>query len=397
MERKLAAILAVDVVGYARLTEADEAGTFDRLKRRRKELFEPEIARHSGRIFKVMGDGLFVEFASVIKAVECSIALQDGMAERNLSVPESERFMVRIGVNMGDVIMEGSDRYGEGVNIASRLQGLAEPGGVCISGKVFREVEKKLPIAFEPLGGQQLKNIDGPIECYRWKPRSQSLALPGDPLEIIRPEEDHGSNSFASHLTSHVTGWVIGGAVLALTGIAPEQWFARIVEAIPLPMPRFDFRLALALTGLGIIALDVTWRFIRDATSASITGGRARAYTALATDFRTSRPLLGRCGFCVVGLLAFSLARRKGIVTGGCCFCADCRSRAAPGLANTAKRPSAGTPPPVPSRYRACAAADRLGSYRSASGRASDEDHRLHRGIEGKFARRSRSGGNSAG
>jgi len=167
MERKLAAILAADVVGYSRLMDADEAGTFDRLRAGRKELFEPEINKHHGRIFKQMGDGLLAEFSSVVDAVECAVVLQRGMVERNASVPESKRFEVRIGINLGEVIVEGEDRFGEGVNVAARLQQLADPSGICVSGKVAKEVEKKLAFGFEPMGEQRIKNIAEPIACYR--------------------------------------------------------------------------------------------------------------------------------------------------------------------------------------------------------------------------------------
>jgi TolB-like protein/class 3 adenylate cyclase/cytochrome c-type biogenesis protein CcmH/NrfG len=167
MERHLAAILAADVVGYSALMERDEAGTFARLKAGRKQLFEPEIERHHGRIFKLMGDGLLAEFTSVVDAVECAVALQRGLTERDASVPEDERFQVRIGVNLGEVIVDGEDRYGEGVNIAARLEELAEPGGIYVSGKVSKEVEKKLAFGFEPLGERQLKNIAEPLSVYR--------------------------------------------------------------------------------------------------------------------------------------------------------------------------------------------------------------------------------------
>jgi len=167
MERKLAVILAADIAGYSALMEADEAGTFDRVSAGRKELFEPEINKHHGRIFKLMGDGLLAEFGSVVDAVECAVTLQRGMTERNASVPEVNRFEIRIGINLGEVIVEGDDRYGEGVNVAARLQELADPGGICVSGKVSREVEKKLAFGFESIGEQQLKNIAEPIACYR--------------------------------------------------------------------------------------------------------------------------------------------------------------------------------------------------------------------------------------
>jgi TolB-like protein/class 3 adenylate cyclase len=167
MDRKLAAILAADVVGYSALMEQDEQGAFERLKAGRRELFEPEIARRHGHIFKLMGDGLLAEFSSVVDAVECAVALQKGLAERNAAVPEDQRFQVRIGINLGEVIVEGDDRYGEGVNIAARLEQIAEPGGICVSGKVAREVEKKLAFGFESLGEQRVKNIAEPVPVYR--------------------------------------------------------------------------------------------------------------------------------------------------------------------------------------------------------------------------------------
>jgi TolB-like protein/class 3 adenylate cyclase/tetratricopeptide (TPR) repeat protein len=169
MERRLAAILAADVVGYSALMDRDEAGTYKRLVAGRKELFEPEIARHHGRIFKLMGDGLLAEFSSAVDAVECAVPLQRTLAERNASLPESERIQVRIGVNLGEVIVEGDDRYGEGVNIATRLEQLAKAGDVFVSGKVAKEVEKRLAFGFEPMGEQRVKNISEPIPVFRIK------------------------------------------------------------------------------------------------------------------------------------------------------------------------------------------------------------------------------------
>lgn len=158
--------MAADVVGYSALMEQDEAATFERLRARRTELFEPEIARHHGRVFKLMGDGLLAEFGSVIDAVECAVSLQRGMTERNAAVPEEERFDVRIGINTGEVIVDGEDRYGEGVNVAARLEQLALPGGICVSGKVAKEVEKKLAFVFDSAGRQKVKNIEEPIDVY---------------------------------------------------------------------------------------------------------------------------------------------------------------------------------------------------------------------------------------
>ena len=167
MERRLSAILAADVVGFAGHNERDEAGTFERLRAHRKELFEPEIAKHHGRIFKLMGDGLLAEFNSVVEAVECAVALQRGMGERNDGLAADSRIDVRIGINLGDVIIEGEDRHGEGVVIASRLQQLATLGGIAVSGTVMEHVRRKLALRFESLGEQQVKNIAAPVAVYR--------------------------------------------------------------------------------------------------------------------------------------------------------------------------------------------------------------------------------------
>ncbi len=170
MERRLAAILAADVAGYTRLMGADEAGTHARLKAHREELIGPKIADHGGRIFKLMGDGLLAEFASVVAAVECAVAIQEGMEARNESLGEAERLAFRIGINLGDVIVEESDVYGDGVNLAARLQALAEPGGICVSEDVYRQVQGKTSLAFEDLGRRELKNIAGRVQVYRLSP-----------------------------------------------------------------------------------------------------------------------------------------------------------------------------------------------------------------------------------
>ncbi len=167
MERRLAAILVADVVGYSRLTETDEERTLARLKALRNELFDPRIAEHNGRIFKLMGDGMLVEFASVVDAVRCAVEIQRDMATRYADVPESNRIDIRIGINLGDIVVGGDDIYGDGVNIAARLEGLAKPGGICISGTAFDQVKTKLDVGFESLGEQQVKNIAEPIRTYR--------------------------------------------------------------------------------------------------------------------------------------------------------------------------------------------------------------------------------------
>ena len=167
MERRLSAILAADVVGYSRLMEADEVGTFDRLRTHRKEVFEPEIASRHGRIFKLMGDGLLAEFASVVDAVECAAVLQLEMAKRNSALPDDRRIDVRIGIHVGDVIVEDGDRHGDAVNVAARLEQLAEPGTICVSHTVLDHVKQKVAFDFELRGEEHLKNISEPVRVYR--------------------------------------------------------------------------------------------------------------------------------------------------------------------------------------------------------------------------------------
>ena len=167
MERRLAAILAADVVGYSRLMGEDEAGTLERLKSLRRELVQPKIIERKGRIVKLMGDGLLAEFPSVVEAVQCAVDIQQDMTEREADLPDDRRIRLRIGINLGDVIVEGSDIYGDGVNVAARLEALAEPGGICISGDVYRQIRGKIEAEFEDLGEREVKNIDRPVQVYR--------------------------------------------------------------------------------------------------------------------------------------------------------------------------------------------------------------------------------------
>jgi len=159
MQRRLAAILAADVVGYSRLMGTDEIGTITSLKSHRRELVDPSIAEHRGRIVKTTGDGMLVEFASVVDAVSCSVHIQRSMVRRNVTVPAEKQIVFRIGINVGDIIIDGDDIYGDGVNIAARLETLCEPGGVCISRAANEQIRDKLSIAFADLGEQAVKNI----------------------------------------------------------------------------------------------------------------------------------------------------------------------------------------------------------------------------------------------
>ena len=165
--RRLAAILAADVAGYSRLIEADEEGTLGRLRALRTEVIDPKIAAHRGRIVKTTGDGLLVEFASVVDALRCAAEIQATMAESNAGSPTDRRIELRIGINVGDIVVEDGDIFGDGVNVAARLEGLGEPGGICVSTRVQEDAAGKLDLVFEDIGEQQLKNIARPVRVYR--------------------------------------------------------------------------------------------------------------------------------------------------------------------------------------------------------------------------------------
>jgi len=204
LERRLAAVLAADVAGYTRLMGADEAGTLRRLTELRREIVEPLIAEHRGRVVKLMGDGLLVEFASVVGAVACAVAWQDDVAEREAATDANKRLTFRIGINLGDVIVEGDDIHGDGVNIAARLEALAEPGGICLSDDAFRQARGKVEASFEDLGEQHLKNVAEPVRVFRVTsersvapaPPSKTVppAVPDRPSIVVLPFEELGGN-----------------------------------------------------------------------------------------------------------------------------------------------------------------------------------------------------------
>ena len=164
--RRLAAIVAADVAGYSRLMGLDETGTAKALRDHRAAV-DPIVAKYGGRIVKTTGDGVLLEFPSVVAAVECAVAVQGIMAQRNKDVPEDRRMLFRFGVNLGDVLIQGDDILGDGVNVAARLEGIAEPGGICVSDDVYRQVHGKLDVSFEDMGERQLKNIARGVRVYR--------------------------------------------------------------------------------------------------------------------------------------------------------------------------------------------------------------------------------------
>jgi len=201
VERRLAAILAADVAGYSRLMGQDEAGTLARLKAHRRELIDPSIAEHKGRIVKTTGDGILIEFPSVVEAIACAVTVQRGMAARNAATPEDQRIVFRIGVNLGDIIVDQGDIFVDGVNVAARLEALAEPGGICVSRVVRDQVRDKLDFAFEDMGEQQVKNIARPVRAHRillgeehrssepapHEPSAAPLAFPDKPSVAVLP------------------------------------------------------------------------------------------------------------------------------------------------------------------------------------------------------------------
>jgi class 3 adenylate cyclase len=179
--RRLAAVLVADVVGYSRLMGVDEEGTHAALAELRRAVVDPKIGEHHGRIVKSTGDGVLVEFASVVDAVRCAVELQQVMAERNAAVPAECRIEFRIGINLGDIIIAAGDIYGDGVNLAARLEALAEPGGICVSRVVRDQVRDKLDVAFDDMGERQVKNIARPVRVYRVGPRPPELLSKGRP------------------------------------------------------------------------------------------------------------------------------------------------------------------------------------------------------------------------
>ena len=200
--RRLAAILAADVAAYSRLMGADESGTLSALKAIRAELIDPTIATHNGRLVKTTGDGLLVEFGSVVDALRCATEMQAGMAERNATVPADKRIEFRIGTNVADVVVEDSDIFGDSVNVAARLEALAEPGGICVSARVQEDATGKLDLAFEDLGDQTLKHIARPVTVYRvvigpmsaTAQETPALTLPDKPSIAVLPFANMSGN-----------------------------------------------------------------------------------------------------------------------------------------------------------------------------------------------------------
>ena len=227
--RRLAAILAADVASYSRLMGADEEGTLAALKGHRRELIDPLVAQHQGRVVKTTGDGLLVEFASIVDAVRCAVVMQQGMEDRNANVNESQRIRFRVGINVGDVIVEDDDIFGDGVNVAARLEALAQPGEICVSATVREHVGEKLPIGFADLGEHSVKNIARPVHVYRiearvepknavqGEPAQAMLALPDRPSIAVLPFTNMGGDVEQEYFADGMVEDII-------TGLARIKW-----------------------------------------------------------------------------------------------------------------------------------------------------------------------------
>jgi class 3 adenylate cyclase/TolB-like protein len=225
VERRLAAILAADVVGYSRLMGIDEVGTLRQLTAHRRECIDPAIAARRGRIVKTTGDGVLAEFPSAVEAVACAITIQQGLASRNGAVAVEKRLTFRIGINVGDIIGERGDIFGDGVNVAARLESLCEPGGLCISRAVRDQVRDKLPVAFDDLGEQQVKNIARPIRAFGLTP--QAIAA----IPELTPQA-HAASSSRARL------WITAGFIAIMIAVGGAWWMVRAPSTeAPVPAP----------------------------------------------------------------------------------------------------------------------------------------------------------------
>ncbi|MBY6141636.1 adenylate/guanylate cyclase domain-containing protein [Leisingera daeponensis] len=204
MERRLAAILVADMAGYSRLMEADEEGVLTRQKRHRRDLIDPQIADNRGHTVKTTGDGMLVEFASAHDAVRCALGIQKAMADRETDTPEKTRIRYRVGINIGDVVFDGADIFGDGVNVAARLEGLAEPGGICISGIVHETVAGRLGESFRDMGSQRVKNISRPVRVWQWVPDARPEREP--PAAALQQRVKYCTSPDGTHLAYTTIG-----------------------------------------------------------------------------------------------------------------------------------------------------------------------------------------------
>lgn len=267
VRRKLAAILAADIVGYSRLMGVDETGTLRAVKALQKGLVEPLVARYRGRIVKLTGDGILVEFASAVDAVLAAVALQRAMAARNAAIPDDRRLAYRVGINIGDVIVEGDDIFGDGVNVAARLEGIAEAGGICLSQEVWKQVKGKVDVAVRDLGEQQLKNIAEPVQVY-------SVTIDGNPSFGDGVEGATLPAPSNISATYRIGAGILGAVAVFIAFVAGLVWLAMVL-APPSPAARVP-RLSIVVLPFTNLSGDPAQDYLADVITDELTTGLSR-------------------------------------------------------------------------------------------------------------------------
>jgi adenylate cyclase len=273
IERRLAAILAADVAGYSRLTSADEEGTHVQLQAHLRALVDPKIAEHRGRVVKNTGDGMLAEFSSVVDALRCALDVQRGMAERNAEVPDEKRIEFRISINVGDVIIDRDDIFGDGVNVAARLEGLAKPGGICISEDAHRQVRGKFDVTFEDAGEQQLKNIARPVRVFR-------VAL--DNARSAKPiSQPHNAALAVRRDRSSGRVTAIGAAVVLIAAAGGAAFYfhlgrAPVVSQMPDQLAKSSERFSIVVLPFANLSGDTSQDYLGDVISDELTTGFSR-------------------------------------------------------------------------------------------------------------------------
>jgi TolB-like protein/class 3 adenylate cyclase len=270
--RRLTAIVAADVAGYSRLMGMDEEGTHERLKAHLRELIEPSIAEHRGRIVKNTGDGFLAEFASVVDAVRCAVEVQRAMAERNAAVPAAERIEFRVGVNVGDVIVEEHDIFGDGVNVAARLEGLAEPGSICVSGTVRDHIGDRLPYSFEDMGEQSVKNIARPVRVYVLHPEA-TADLPASRVPIVLQHRRTTGIAAIAIATAAAAALIIIWGISAGTKPSTSSAIAAATSVAP---PLVAPRLSIVVMPFANISNDPDQQYFADGITEDLTTDLSR-------------------------------------------------------------------------------------------------------------------------
>jgi adenylate cyclase len=297
VERRLAAILAADVAGSCRLIGIDEEGTLAQLKALRKTLFDPKIAQHRGRVVKNTGDGALVEFASVVDAVRCAVEVQRGMAERNTGVPQDKRIEFRIGIHVGDIIIEEDDIFGDGVNIAARLEGIAEPGGICISDDARRQVRGKVESTLEDIGAQTLKNIAEPMRVWRVRigPSSSPAVVAKPPTETAQPLALPDKPSIVPKRrvpmprSARRAGLFVAAAILFLiVGIGATSWYLNGRHQQPIR------RLSIVVLPFTNLSSDPEQEYLADAITNDLTTNLSRIGDSFVIAPSSARAYKGR-------------------------------------------------------------------------------------------------------